>query len=299
MADESAVFFRERSPDEPKPLYVLCDTKPFPDDLKAVLDDAFAPASPGDATFPLFAYLDMIGAEQLPLTLIPFGARPVDLPPSMRADNASQHVVAQSDQSKFTQEEADARLTAEEGYLAALCRDVLHDKYRVGRITTGQAGMFEYPVRFIVGIVCRPPGGWDPAVPIPGFALSKAEATAKQAAVKARPAHVPRAGGRRRRHQGPPDATYADLPYGSDHPQARFCRCETHVSAKQPEWCLKEKAWREKRDGKTCYNPYAVCNASVKDNPSNACWAFYKANAAAIPAAEKLALGLLHGKPID
>src|SRR3989304_6473289 len=37
---------------------------------------------------------------------------------------------------------------------------------------------------------------------------------------------------------------------------ARYCRCIAHTAKQQPDWCLKEKAWYQKREGKGCYNPY-------------------------------------------
>ncbi len=46
--------------------------------------------------------------------------------------------------------------------------------------------------------------------------------------------------------------------------QQAYCSCVLKVAAKQPGGCNMEKAWFEKRNGETCYNPYAVCAASVK-----------------------------------
>lgn len=46
--------------------------------------------------------------------------------------------------------------------------------------------------------------------------------------------------------------------------QQSYCRCVLHVAAKNPSWCNQERVWGEKRDGKTCYNPYAVCAKSTK-----------------------------------
>jgi len=43
----------------------------------------------------------------------------------------------------------------------------------------------------------------------------------------------------------------------------KYCRCVLRVAAKQPGQCNVEKAWFQKRQGRTCYNPYAVCAASV------------------------------------
>jgi len=45
--------------------------------------------------------------------------------------------------------------------------------------------------------------------------------------------------------------------------QDRYCSCVLKVASKQPRACNRERAWRETRDGHTCYNPYAVCTASV------------------------------------
>ncbi len=45
--------------------------------------------------------------------------------------------------------------------------------------------------------------------------------------------------------------------------QQKYCRCVLHAAAKQPDWCLEDKAWREQREGSTCYNPYAVCAKST------------------------------------
>lgn len=43
----------------------------------------------------------------------------------------------------------------------------------------------------------------------------------------------------------------------------KYCRCIYHVSAQQSKECLKNKRWGENINGKQCYNPYAVCSASV------------------------------------
>jgi hypothetical protein len=45
--------------------------------------------------------------------------------------------------------------------------------------------------------------------------------------------------------------------------QQKFCSCVAHVAAKQPAKCNIDKAWFEKRDGKECYNPYAICASRV------------------------------------
>ena len=43
----------------------------------------------------------------------------------------------------------------------------------------------------------------------------------------------------------------------------KWCRCVIKVAAKQTKSCLEDKAWYQVKDGKSCYNPYAVCSASV------------------------------------
>jgi hypothetical protein len=41
--------------------------------------------------------------------------------------------------------------------------------------------------------------------------------------------------------------------------EKKYCDCLVGVSGSQPGACLMEKAWYQKREGHTCYNPYAVC----------------------------------------
>jgi len=48
-----------------------------------------------------------------------------------------------------------------------------------------------------------------------------------------------------------------------DERQEKYCRCILKAATNQPSACLEEKAWFQKRDGKTCYNPYAVCAKNV------------------------------------
>lgn len=45
--------------------------------------------------------------------------------------------------------------------------------------------------------------------------------------------------------------------------QKKFCECTIKVSSKQPEQCNIDKAWFQQREGKQCYNPYAVCAKST------------------------------------
>ena len=46
-------------------------------------------------------------------------------------------------------------------------------------------------------------------------------------------------------------------------PEKRYCSCLLKSAARQPEDCLLEKAWYERRDGKRCNNPYPICTKSV------------------------------------
>ena len=48
-----------------------------------------------------------------------------------------------------------------------------------------------------------------------------------------------------------------------DESQKKYCRCVLKVAAKQPGSCNREKAWYQKRSGRTCVNPYAICAKSV------------------------------------
>ena len=43
----------------------------------------------------------------------------------------------------------------------------------------------------------------------------------------------------------------------------KYCSCVIQVAAKQTESCLRDKAWKQTVDGKTCTSPYAVCAKSV------------------------------------
>lgn len=81
-----------------------------------------------------------------------------------------------------------------------------------------------------------------------------------------------------------PDAQISDR-------QKRYCRCELHVAARQPRACNQEQAWFQKRDGKTCYNPYAVCTASV-GRDTNECTAYLDFEA--LPEPELIAWADLH-----
>lgn len=79
--------------------------------------------------------------------------------------------------------------------------------------------------------------------------------------------------------------------------QKKYCRCILHTAAKQPDWCLTEKAWRQNRNGKGCYNPYAICTKSTgRSGPQFECVPSY--NLDNIPEQELNALGKLKGKSI-
>jgi hypothetical protein len=45
--------------------------------------------------------------------------------------------------------------------------------------------------------------------------------------------------------------------------QQKYCSCVAKVTAKNPEWCNKEQAWGESRNGSKCYSPYKVCAKTV------------------------------------
>jgi hypothetical protein len=49
--------------------------------------------------------------------------------------------------------------------------------------------------------------------------------------------------------------------------QEKLERCVLKVKERLPKWCLEEQAWGQTREGETCYNPWAVCRASVKCPP--------------------------------
>jgi len=46
--------------------------------------------------------------------------------------------------------------------------------------------------------------------------------------------------------------------------QNKYERCVMKVKAKQPPNCVKKRLWGKSIKGKKCYNPYAVCHASIK-----------------------------------
>ena len=72
---------------------------------------------------------------------------------------------------------------------------------------------------------------------------------------------VPKEQKERKKEREPYFLDDTDLPE-SDR---KYCRCVVHVGEKQPDWCLRERAFRQIRDGRKCYNPWAVCHASVKN----------------------------------
>ena len=76
--------------------------------------------------------------------------------------------------------------------------------------------------------------------------------------------------------------------------QKKYCRCQMKVAAKQTPNCLKDKAWYQKRDGKECYNVYAVCAKSV--GTTTHCGVHY--NFSGIPDDQLKAYANLHNKTI-
>lgn len=79
---------------------------------------------------------------------------------------------------------------------------------------------------------------------------------------------------------------------------ARTCRCTLHVGAKQPEWCLEEHAYFQKRKNpstgriESCYNPYAVCVSSTQHAYPGVCTEYF--NFDEIPDDELRAYAHLH-----
>jgi len=45
----------------------------------------------------------------------------------------------------------------------------------------------------------------------------------------------------------------------------KFERCILKTAKTQPDWCLKEKAWGKTRAGRTCYSPFAICRATLRE----------------------------------
>jgi hypothetical protein len=74
-----------------------------------------------------------------------------------------------------------------------------------------------------------------------------------------------------------------------DERQKSHCRCVLHVAAQNPDWCNRENAWFQKREGKKCYNPYAVCTSSI--GTQSECSVYY--NFSNIPDNELIAYALL------
>ena len=57
--------------------------------------------------------------------------------------------------------------------------------------------------------------------------------------------------------------------------EEKYCNCVLKVAAKQSRECLDSRKWKEKdSEGKTCYNPYAVCAASTRSS-SRQCGKYY------------------------
>lgn len=59
----------------------------------------------------------------------------------------------------------------------------------------------------------------------------------------------------------------------SEREQA-YCSCVAQVAAQQPGACNLEQAWFEMREGQECYNPFAICSASV-GTTTRACFQNY------------------------
>jgi len=44
----------------------------------------------------------------------------------------------------------------------------------------------------------------------------------------------------------------------------KYEACVLAVKAKQPKGCVENRLWGKKINGKTCYNPWAVCRSVIK-----------------------------------
>lgn len=61
-----------------------------------------------------------------------------------------------------------------------------------------------------------------------------------------------------------------------DERSQAYCRCQAHVAARQDTWCLENvnsRAGQTSPDGRKCYNPFAICHASVRGG-GNECSAY-------------------------
>lgn len=47
--------------------------------------------------------------------------------------------------------------------------------------------------------------------------------------------------------------------------EQKYCSCLLKVAAKQPVSCFEGKTWQRRVGGDSCYNPYGVCHASMKN----------------------------------
>ncbi len=94
---------------------------------------------------------------------------------------------------------------------------------------------------------------------------------------------------RRRRDYFRPDTQLNDQ-------EKKYCRCILSVGARNPEWCLRERAWFKTRGGRTCYNPYAICHSSTGLRSQVSCDSEYEL--INIPDDELIAYALLKRIPI-
>lgn len=99
---------------------------------------------------------------------------------------------------------------------------------------------------------------------------------------------------RRHYHRGSGHADWFRADSKLTEGEKDYCSCVLKVASKQGGKCNLEKAWFEERDGRTCYNPYAVCAAVTHSGTGRrGCGEHY--NFANIPEAELEAFANLHG----
>lgn len=82
---------------------------------------------------------------------------------------------------------------------------------------------------------------------------------------------------------------------GLSKEQKKYCRCISHISTKNRDWCYKHKAWKTQCAG--CINPYSLCTKQTKRKGNVDCAS--NMNFRAIPKDELHSLAKLKGKTIN
>lgn len=82
---------------------------------------------------------------------------------------------------------------------------------------------------------------------------------------------------------------------GDEQTHRKFCGCVIDVGKEQSPACLEGKRWYQQIEGKSCYNPYAVCASSLRTSPAQTCYEHY--NFDKMSDAELVTVALLHEVP--